>query len=139
MNCIMHKMMPSQMPMACWHSLLLVYPRLEVRLPKDFGFSKRFVHELSSHEIEEGVASFRCFPALVNDLPDHQAGIEYDIVTTGRPLTTLSPLGEGSWWPSPTDVQPEMERQRVRSDYDSVFVYWPQHQFQAGASIPSGG
>ena len=32
-----------------------------------------------------------------------------------------------------------MQQHDVRSNYDSVFVYWPQNQFQAGISIPSAG
>ena len=125
--------------MTSWHCLLLVYTRLEVRMPKGFWSSQRFIHELPPHETEEAITSFQCFPALVNDLTENQAGVEYDIVTCERPLTTLSRLGKGSWWPSPTDVLPEMEQYEVRSNYDSVFVHWPQHQFQTGTSVPSWG
>ncbi len=126
-------------PMTLWRCLLLVYPHLEVRLPKGFCSAQRFVHELPPHEMEEAIDSFRCFPALVNDLTDHRAGVEHDIVTSERALTTLSRLKKGSWWPSPTDVQAEMAQHDVCSSYDSVFVFWPQNQFRAGTSVPSGG
>ena len=67
--------------MTLWRCLLLVYSRLDVRLPKGFWSSQRFVHELPPTEIEEAVDSFRCFPALVNDLTDNRTGAEQDIVT----------------------------------------------------------
>ena len=75
----------------------------------------------------------------MNDLTDNRSEVEYDIVTCERPLRTLSQLEKGSWWPSPTDLLPELEQHDVRTNYDSVFVYWPQYQFQAGTSVPSGG
>lgn len=94
-----------------------------MRLPKSFWSSQRFVHELPVYEMEEDIDSFRCFLALVNDLTNNQAGVQYDIITSERPLTALSQLGKGSWWPSPADVLPEMEQHDVRSNYDSVFVF----------------
>ena len=125
--------------MITWRCLLLIYPHIDVRVPKGFGFSRQFVHELPPHEIAGAVDSFRCFPALVNDLTNNQAEIEHDIVTCQRTLSTLSRLGKGTWWPSPTDTQPEMDQYDVRSRYDSVFVFWPQNRFQSGTSISSGG
>ena len=125
--------------MTTWRCLLLVYPRIDVRVPEGFGFSRHFVHELPSHEVAEAVNSFRCFPALVSDLTDNQAGVEYNIVTCERTLSTLTRLGKGTWWPSPTDTQAEMDQYDVRSRYDSVFVFWPQNNLQNNTLIPSGG
>ena len=73
-------------PMTLWRCLLLVYPRIDVRVPQSFVFSRRFVHELPPHEIEEAKDSFRCFPALVTNLTDNQAGVKYDISGSGRPI-----------------------------------------------------
>ncbi len=112
---------------------------MDVRLPRGFGFSRRFAHELPPGEAAEAVGSFRCFPALVSDLTGGRAGVAHEVCTSTRPLTTLSRLGRGTWWPSPTDTRAEMERCGVRARYDSVFVLWPQNRFQDGAAVPSGG
>lgn len=125
--------------MTLWRCLLLVYPRIDVRLPRGFGFARRFVHEMPYFEVKKAVESFDAFPALVSELTDGQARIEYQIVTIERSLSTITPLGKGTWWPSPTDVRMEMQFHEVKSKYDSVFVFWPQNNFQNGTSIPSGG
>ncbi len=125
--------------MTLWRCLLLVYPRIEVRVPTRLGFSKQFVHELPRLEVEEAVESFHGFPALVSDLTHGQAGVEKDIVIIERALSTLTELGKGTWWPSPTDTRMEMELHEVKTKYDSVFVFWPQNNLQNGTSIKSGG
>ena len=125
--------------MILWRSLLLIYPKIDVRPPRTFGFSKRFVHALPAAEIEDAVQSFRCFPSLVSDLTDHGAGIEYEIIQTNRTLSTLSVMGEGCWWPSPTDVQLELHRHMATAKYHSVFVFWPQNNLQTGTSVRSAG
>ena len=125
--------------MILWRSLLLIYPRIDVRLPKPFGFSQRFVHEMPPAEIKDAVDSFRHFPALVNDLTHNEAGVEYNIITCERTLSTLSSMENGCWWPSPTDVQPELLQQMGNTRYHSVFVFWPQNNLQKGTSIKSAG
>ena len=125
--------------MILWRSLLLIYPKIDVRPPKAFGLSERFVHELPPAEIEDAVQSFRCFPSLVSDLTDDGAGIEYEVIQSDRTLSTLSALGNGCWWPSPTDVQPELHRHMATARYHSVFVFWPQNNLQAGTSVRSAG
>ena len=125
--------------MILWRSLLLIYPKIDVRLPKTFGFAIRFVHELPSAEIEDAVQSFRCFPSLVSDLTNNGAGIEYEVIQSDRTLSTLSAMGKGCWWPSPTDVQLELHRNMATTEYHSVFVFWPQNNLQAGTSVRSAG
>ena len=125
--------------MVLWRSLMIVYPRIDVRVQKRFGIARRFVHELPPSEIEEAVDSFRSFPALVDNLTDKTARVEYDIVTSERTLSTLTPLGRGAWWPSPNDTARELETCEVVAKYNSVFVFWPQNNLQAGTSIKSGG
>ena len=125
--------------MTFWRCLLFVYPRIDVRVPTELGFASRFVHELPSVEIEEAVESFQEFPALVSDLTDGQAGVEINVVTCERTLSTLTQLGKGTWWPSPTDTRTEMELNEVGTKHDSVFVFWPQNNLQDGTSVKSGG
>ncbi len=90
--------------MTTWRCLLLVYTRIDVRLPRRFFGGRRFVHELSDEEVGDAVASFRCFPGLVEDLTDGAAGIQYDIIHCDRPLTSLT--GDRDWWPTPYDIRP---------------------------------
>lgn len=124
--------------MTLWRSLLLVYSTIDVRLPGTLGFSKRFVHEMPAAEMEEALGAFRAFPALVSDLTEGMAGIEYEIVKSERTLSTLTVLKEQLWWPSPDDTEPELEH-LSDGEYDSIFVLWPQNNFQLGESVKSGG
>lgn len=125
--------------MTPWRCLLLVYARIDVRWPHRFLGSRRFAHELPLDEVEEAIASFRCFPALVEELTRGEAGIGYDIVHCDEALGSLTKVGEEGWWPSPQDTRPELERYVSPDKYDSVFVLWPQNDLQQGRSIPSWG
>lgn len=125
--------------MILWRSLLVVYPSIDVRVPGRFGFSKRFAHTLPEEEIAAAVDSFRCFPSLVRDLTDQAAGVEYEILRSERPLSTLSALPHGTWWPAPTDTAPEWRRPVAEGGYHSLFVFWPQHNLQDGTSLPACG
>ena len=126
--------------MNLWRCLLLVYPNIDVRLPNRFGWPNRFAHAMPGAEIEEALESFRGFPGLVRELTEGRAGIEYDVVHSARALSTLSALSaSGSWWPSPTDTAQELHGRAVDGRYDSLFVLWPQNDWQEERSVPSGG
>jgi hypothetical protein len=114
-----------------WRALLLVYR--EIDLPGEFR------HRLSVAEVAAGVASFRRFPALAAEWSSGEAGVAVDVAEAGRPLATLTPMGEGMRWPSPDDTRPELDRLAPAGAWDSLFALWPQRDLATGAEVATGG
>src|SRR5258708_23416353 len=125
--------------MTLWKSLLLIYSSIDVRYSYPGKRSKRFVHALSEPEIRDAVVSFAQFPTLLEELTSGRAGIEYQIHSIERPLTSVTQIGQGMFWPSPDDTREEIDRLAPAGSYDSIFVPWPQRDLAADLSIPSGG
>jgi hypothetical protein len=118
--------------MAAWKTLLLVYRELEVKL----GRSKRFHHVLSEGEVDNALWSFRGFPRLVEELTSGAASVESKIIKIERPLSSLTRRRQKEWWPSPGDTRPELDRFAPAGKFDSIFVFWPQHDFGRETSVP---
>ena len=118
---------------AAWLALLLVYRRIDVRLPE------RFAHALSDEEVATGVESFLSFPPLARRLSGGEAVVEAEVANVDRALDSLTDMGERRWWPSPADTRPELDRLAPPGAYDSVFVLWPQRDLVSGAHVATGG
>lgn len=127
--------------MVTWRALLLIYPRLDVRLRLANWRSMHFAHNLTETELRAGVRSFEAFPPLATELTSGRIAVEPTIQTADRILDTLSLESESpkSFWPSPHDIREELQRFAPVGKYDSTFVYWPQNNFEARTSIPSRG
>jgi hypothetical protein len=120
--------------MAAWRALLIVYRRIDVALP-----SGRFAHSLGDAEIDAGVDSFRRLPALAARLSDGGAAVSDELAHAERPLGSLTPMGDGIFWPSPADTRTELDALAPGGAYQSVFVLWPQRDLAGGTSVPTGG
>ncbi len=118
--------------MTNWKVLLLLYAELRVRLPSP---RRRFHHLATEREIADAVESFAGFPQLVRELTDGVVTIEPVVEAAGRALQSLTRRGTEEWWPSPDDTRPELDRRARAGTYDSVFVFWPQHDFAAQTSV----
>jgi hypothetical protein len=125
--------------MKIWRSLLLVYDAMDVLIRNREGSSHRFIHSLPDPEVRDGVSSFQEFPKLVEKLTSRRASVRYKIFRVERCLTSLTQLGEGMYWPSPTDVREEIDRLAAAGSFDSLFVLWPQNNLQGGTSVQSAG
>jgi hypothetical protein len=123
--------------MTIWRSLLLIYPRIDVRL--DGKARQHFTHVLSENEIQNAVQSFEKFPGLVKELTSDGAGIVSNIQRVDRCLTSVTPMGKATYWPSPDDTRKELDQFAPPGTYESIFVLWPQQNRQTGASIPWAG
>lgn len=123
-------------PMHYWKVLLLVYKSIDADYTDMNGVSRHLTHTMPSLEIEDGVAAFRRYVALVHDGSNAESFVQYDIVYVDRPLTSLTSLGTNLWWPSPTDTHIELSAY-VPQNYDSALVLWPQTNFATGQQIPS--
>src|SRR5947208_16361657 len=95
--------------MIVWEALLLVYRCLDVRLPEPPGGGGRLFHTLSDGELEDALGSFGCLPSLVDRLSEGQAALHPRSVTVDRCLESLTSMGEGLYWPSPSDVRGELD------------------------------
>src|SRR5207253_243793 len=70
---------------------------------------------------------------------DRPAAVEAARVEAGRPLDSLTPMGDGVAWPSPDDTRPELDALAPPGVYDSVLVLWPQRRLDGGGAVPTGG
>jgi hypothetical protein len=125
--------------MKIWHSLLLIYDAIDVQMRHRSGSSQRFIHSLSDAEVRDGVSSFQQLPTLVEELTSRRASVRYEVHRVERCLASLTQIGEGIYWPSPTDVREEIDRIAAAGSFDSLFVLWPQNNLQDGISVPSAG
>lgn len=125
--------------MTNWHILLLIYPRIEVRLPGGWFWQRRFSHQLSDAEIQDALDSFERFPALAHDCSQKEITLSTTVKLIERPLNSLTAMGTRMYWPSPSDTRAELDEHFQPGTFDSVFVLWPQQNFQTGEMIPSGG
>jgi hypothetical protein len=125
--------------MKIWRALLLIYDAIDVRLRNRAGSLQRFFHTLTDPEVRDGISSFQQFPSLVEELTSCKASVRYELHRVERCLTSLTEMGKGMYWPSPVDTQEEIDRLVAVGSYDSIFVLWPQNNFQDGRSVPSAG
>jgi hypothetical protein len=119
-----------------WRALLLVYGEIDVRLPVGGWRKRRFHHVADPEEIDDAVTSFRALPQLVEDLTSGAAGLTYDIVHVDRALDSLTRRNEHEFWPSPDDTRKELDGLARAGKRDSIFVFWPQHDFVRASSVP---
>jgi hypothetical protein len=125
--------------MMLWKAVLMVYRCVDVRLSDGRRDHARFVHSLSEQEVENALASFARLPALVARLSEGEAELDHDLVPVERCLDSLTPMGDGRYWPSPSDTRVELDRVAPPGARDSVFVLWPQNDLRTGRQVPSGG
>ncbi|MBV8376714.1 MAG: hypothetical protein JO279_06885 [Verrucomicrobia bacterium] len=125
--------------MALWRSLLLIYDSIDVQLRDRSGNPQKFIHTLAEAEVHEAIRSFQQFPSLVEELTCRRVTVRYDIHRAERCLSTLTPMSEGMYWPSPNDTGKEIHRLAAPGAYESIFVLWPQHNVKAGKTVPSAG
>lgn len=119
-----------------WKALLLIYRELEVTLPLK-GRGWRHVHHCASEQsIGDAVESFAGFPGLVRDLTGGIVQIRYTSKEIARPLTSLTLRAENEFWPSPDDTRIELDEIAPAGQYDSIFLFWPQHDLEGGTSVP---
>lgn len=120
--------------MTNWRALLLVYRELDVRLRVGPLRHRRFHHRVSASAISDAVGSFGGFPDLVRELTNGAVTVESRIAEMKQPLVTLTRRAPKEFWPSPDDV--DLRTFAPAGSYDSVFVFWPQHDFESGSSVP---
>ena len=127
------------LPMSNWKSLLIVYRRIDVRIPVGGSRENRFAYELTDDELADALNSFRAFPPLAEDLSGGAATVTYEIAVAGEPLTSVTPSGDNLFWPSPDDTRKEIDTFAPPGRYNSVFILWPGTDFVSGASVPCPG
>lgn len=115
-----------------WRALLLVYRRLELKL----GRVGPFRHALTPGEITDALESFAGFPELVEHLTSGAASVTSEIREIERPLSSLTRRSQNEWWPSPDDTRRELDELAPLGRFDSLFVFWPQHNFARQVSVP---
>ncbi len=119
--------------------MLFPFRELRVALPNGEGSRRQYHQALTEQEFADAIESFRAFPSLASELTDNALSIAAEIQDPGGPLTSLTPDGEGTYWPSPDDVRSTIDRFAPAGAYDSIFVLWPQHDSRKKTSIACRG
>ncbi len=115
-----------------WKCLLLVCPELEVRLGRE---RKRFHHFATEREVRDAVESFAALPRLVSELTNGLVELESE-TRFAQSLRSLTRRAPNEFWPSPDDLREELDFHASRGKFDSLFIFWPQHDFARGDSVP---
>lgn len=55
---------------------------------------------------------------------------------TREPLYSLTTREQNDFWPSPDDTRAALDNFAPAGKFDSVFIFWPQHDFTGGISVP---
>jgi hypothetical protein len=121
-----------------WRALLVIYRQINVVLSTPSSHLE-VSQALTDLEVGDAVRSFHNFPVLVEQLTEGLARVRHEVVEASSPLESLTPMGDGLYWPSPDDTPLELLKHIGDGAYDSVFILWPQTNFQTGVSIKSGG
>ena len=125
--------------MSIWKALLLIYRRIDVRIPAGWIRRRRFANELSEEELRDALNSFRAFPLLVEELSNGEAGVTCQTNIVEEPLSSVTADDDNSFWPSPDDTRKELDAFAPAGRYDSIFVFWPQSNLISGTEIPCRG
>ena len=125
--------------MVNWQALLLIYTEINVRFGGHWFSRHTFKSQLTAREISDALESFAHFPALAHECSQGEVCITTTIAHSPHPLTSLTEMGDGLYWPSPTDTKRDLDEFAPPGSFDSVFVLWPQNNPLTGAFVPSGG
>ena len=125
--------------MVIWNALLLIYENIDVNLRSSWWRKKHFRNSFNADEVNIAIETFGKFPALAQACSKGEVSVNPTILKIDRPLNSMTEMGEGLYWPSPTDTEPELTPLINNGKYDSVFIYWAQNNFVTGETIPSGG
>lgn len=119
-----------------WKVLVLVYQETNL----DYVDASGAMHHLEatmSPSMEALVLKTVPTPALVANWSSGVAAQSQTVVHSPRPLTSLSPLGNGAYWVGPGDVATELDLYAPTGAYDSVLVLW--QPWDADDYVPSWG
>lgn len=102
-----------------WKILVLIYETTDFTFTDQSGVSHHVVSRTEPWEHEK--AAYEATMFVKQDIPLLTSGNMLPLITVRhpeRPLSTLSPSGEG-WWPAPQDTATERD-----PAFDSVIVIW---------------
>ncbi len=125
--------------MVNWRAILLIYTDINVRFGGHWFSRHTFRSQLSAREISDALESFNSFPALAQECSHGEVTVTITFAHSRDPLTSVTEMGEGMYWPAPTDTKLTLDEFAPSGSFDSVFVLWPQNNSQTGESLPSGG
>ena len=103
-----------------WRILALVYQTTDFTYTDGLGVPHRVIGGLTNAEIAAAEAVFQDF--VTRDIPTMARGNMIPSLTIRRaptPLTSLTALSPGEWWPSPSDIGANRDL-----TFDAIFVLW---------------
>lgn len=123
-----------------WKMLVLVYRHTDVDYVDLDGQRKHLTATMPAEDARLMVESFRHLThrGVVYDYSGQVGELEAEVVYVNRPLTTLTPIGDG-YWPAPDDTRPEVNAYAPPGAYDSVLILWQASHPTTDQSIPSPG
>ena len=119
-----------------WKVLVLVYRQTSLDFVGADG-ETRHLEATMSPSREALVLRTVPTPGLVANWSSGVAAHRQTVVYPTRPLTSLSPLGNGAYWVGPGDVAAELDAYAPPGTYDSVLVLW--QPWDTDDYVPSWG
>jgi hypothetical protein len=110
-------------PVCFYKHLLLFYPNSDVDYIQG-GVHRHYSGSLASSHREVITGSFKNIPYLTIDGSGNTVFSTVDIKVIDRPLTTITPLFDHSYWVEPGDIQSDLDTYAPEHKYDSVYIVW---------------
>lgn len=78
------------------------------------------------------------FPQAVRRATRARVEIQAEVTVSDAPLTKVTPVGKGQFWPAPGNVQSDLQRYTRPGEFDGVVVYWMNWDGKQKKSLPGG-
>jgi hypothetical protein len=104
-----------------WRVLLVIKPQTAVTIAGNPSINAK----LSQENIAAVKRAFTGHTStFVSELTEGRLKWKPDVVVSPRAVTTVSPLGNNTFWLSPNDVHADIQEFAPLGKYDGVFFYW---------------
>lgn len=104
-----------------WRVLLVIKPETRVTVPDNPAINTKLP---TDNIAAVSLAFTEHTPAFASELTDGRLKWNPDVVISPRPVTTVSPMGNNTFWLSPADVKEDIQQYAPLGKYDGVLFYW---------------
>jgi hypothetical protein len=119
-----------------WKVVFVIYHNIDVTYDYN-GNQVHFENTFTDGQVQNAIRYFLSFVDNANYYSNDEVLIQYDIVHSDTPITTLSSYYDG-YSLAPENI-PDSDVVAPKGKYDSVIVVWPNWKISTGESVPTGG
>lgn len=118
-----------------WKFLCLIFDETNVNLNVN-GVEKNFHLTLSQSDVEDMKLCINRFKSSMNELSKNKMSVEYDIVETKKPITSMSYDEENGYFVAPYDVKDVIDEYIALGKYDHIFIAFRTGDINSKDEIP---